>query len=85
MRLAPAAGVAVETLDGTVYAAPLPDGPIFVLEGVAAVIWEAACTVPRAQLAAAIAERTGAEESEVATSVEAFVDDLTARGLLTVE
>ena len=56
-RLKPASDVATTEEDGTVYAAHLPDGPIVVLDGIAA-------------------------PDVIRADVEAFVDDLVARGLL---
>ena len=47
VRLRANDGVGVEVLGDTVYAAPLPDGPIMVLEGIAALIWREATAQPR--------------------------------------
>lgn len=69
----------------TVYAAALPDGPIVVLEEVAAFIWVEACNGERESIADRVAEVTGAGADEVRTDVEAFVDDLVARGLLAAD
>lgn len=82
MRLRVADGVGVEELEGVVYAAPLPDGPIVVLDGVAALIWTEGCRLPRAEVAAAVAEHTGQQTSTVRAHVEDFLDTMVARGLL---
>jgi len=81
-RLRPAAGVAVVDGDGVVYAAPLPHGPIAVLEGGAAAIWIAACDGPSESIAERVAEATGARVGEVRADVDAFVRELLDRGLL---
>ena len=39
-RLRVAENVGVDVVDDVVYVAPLPDGPIAVLDGIAAFIWE---------------------------------------------
>lgn len=84
-RLRPAGGVGVVDEGETVYAAALPDGPIVVLEEVAAFIWVEACNGERESIADRVAEVTGAGADEVRTDVEAFVDDLVARGLLAAD
>jgi len=66
--------VVVLDLEGSVY---------FKLNGSGRVLWEA-LTEPRTEpeLAAALVERYGIDESRAATDVAAFLADLRARGLL---
>jgi hypothetical protein len=82
MTLRVAAGVGVESVAGAVYAAPLPDGPIMVLEGVAALIWSEAGGADRADVAAAVAETTGQDVSFIRAHVDEFIDQMIARGML---
>ncbi|GAA1762312.1 PqqD family protein [Agromyces humatus] len=84
-RLRPAAGVGTLESDGTVYVAPLPDGPIVVLEGIAVLIWGEACGGDRDTIADRVAEATDAPPDEIRAHVDAFVADLVARGLLEVQ
>lgn len=81
-RLRPAHGVGTVESDGTVYAATLPDGPIVVLDGVAALIWVEALSGERATLADRVAAATDVAADAIRADVEAFVADLVARGLL---
>lgn len=81
-RLAVPENVGVDVVDGVVYVAPLPDGPISVLDGIAALIWDAALEVDREVLAEAIAAATATPVAQVEGSVIEFVDDLVRRGLL---
>jgi hypothetical protein len=80
--LRPAPRVGVIDDGDVVYAASLPDGPIVVLEGVAALIWTEACGGERATVADRVAAATDATAAEVRAHVDAFVDQLLARGLL---
>lgn len=82
MNMRIAEGVGVEVLDGVVYAAPLPDGPIMVLEGVAALIWNEATEVPRERIAPHIAVQTGQAVESIRAHVDAFIEEVVARGLL---
>lgn len=75
-------GVGVETLAGIVYAAPLPDGPIVVLEGIAALIWSEACGAARGAVTAAVAEKTDQDAASIATEIDRFIDEMLTRGLL---
>ena len=75
-------GVAAHLEEEFVFVARVPEGPIQVLDTVAAIIWEEALAGDRAGLAVRVAERTGAEASEIHADVEAFVDELVSRGLL---
>jgi hypothetical protein len=69
-------------LDGVVYAAHLPAGPIVVLDGVAALIWDEACAGDRATITERVAEATDVAPDLIRADVDAFVADLVARGLL---
>jgi hypothetical protein len=68
--------------EDTVFAARLPAGPIVVLDGIAALIWNEACTGERAMLTERVAEATDAAPDAIRADVEQFVADLIARGLL---
>lgn len=81
LRLAP--DVAVHLEDDAAYVARVPEGPIHVLDQVAAIIWEEAVDADRATVAARVAERTGADPDGIAPDVDAFVGNLMALGLLT--
>lgn len=84
-RLAPAAGVAViHEGQATTYVAPLPDGPIVVLDGVAALIWAEACAGDREHLAARVAASLDPPRDDIDREVDAFVSTLVGRGLLRV-
>lgn len=82
MTLRVAHGVGVEILDDVVYVAPLPDGPITVLAGVAALIWSEACDAIRGDVAAAVAQLTEQDVAAIRPYVDGFVDDLLSRKLL---
>ena len=81
----PAGGVAW-TADGEgggrVYVATVPSGPIAVLEGTAALVWELALEGPRATLAERVAAATGQSVSTVEDTVADFVARLLEQGLL---
>ncbi len=81
-RLRRAPGVGLITEEGILYAASLPDGPIVVLSGVAALIWGEACTGERATIAERVARATEVSPDQIRPDVDAFVADLVARGLL---
>jgi hypothetical protein len=74
--------VATLEQDDIVYAAHLPAGPIVVLDGIAALIWDEACSGERATIAERVAETTDAAPDAIRPVVNAFVADLVARGLL---
>lgn len=65
-----------------VYAAPLPRGPIAVLDGPAAVVWLAIVEDRPGPLAERVAEAVGEPVEVVAADVAAFVDELVERGLV---
>ena len=85
MRLRANDGVGVEILGDIVYAAPLPDGPIMVLEGIAALIWREATARPRGSVADVVAATTGQDAASIRAYVDVFIDEMVARGLLVPE
>jgi hypothetical protein len=80
MRVGPR--VAATEYEGKVFLAQLPDGPIRVLEGTAALIWTQALAVPRSGLVAALAEEVVGDPATVGAELSAFVDALLEQGLL---
>jgi len=70
--------------DEVVYAAPLPDGPSFVLAGPGAQIW---CAVAEggtlAEVGARVAEAVGSPAEALAADVSTFVAGLVDAGLVT--
>lgn len=82
MKLRPADGVGVIDTDSVIYAAPLPDGPILVLDGPSALAWRTACLVGIEAVSGAVADATGETAEVVAPYLDEFLDDLVARGLL---
>ncbi len=80
LRPAPSTGHFSE--GDTVYAARLPDGPIVVLDGVAALIWNEACSGDRESIADRVAGATDTAPEAIRGDVHAFLADLLARGLL---
>jgi hypothetical protein len=78
-------GVAATTFEERVYVAHLPDGPIQILDGTAALIWSRALAVPRSRLAAAVADEVEGDPATVRAEVAAFVDHLIQEGLLVEE
>jgi hypothetical protein len=80
--VSPAPGVAVIEGDGVVYVASLPDGPIVVLEGVAAAIWVEACAQGRPGLSERVAARLDPPVDGIAQEVDDFVARLIESGLL---
>lgn len=81
-RLQRAPGIALIADEDTVYTARLPDGPIVVLNGVAALIWHEACRGDRESIADRVARATDAPPDAIRADVDAFVTDLVSRGLL---
>lgn len=77
-----ARGVGIVEEDGVVYLGRLPGGPLLVLSGSAGAVWQAAQGVRRDEAAGRVADALGLEEADVAASVEDFVDELLAQGLL---
>lgn len=72
------------TAEAVVFLLPLPDGPVWVLEGSAALIWMVAAeglTHP----ARAVAELSELElDGDLEAAVNSYLDDLVSRGLLDV-
>ena len=85
MSYAVAAGVGIEASGDAIYLAPLPDGPILVLEGVAALIFTEATQGDREHLVERIVAQVDGPADEIAFHVGAFLRDLVARGLLIQE
>jgi len=82
IRYRPAADVGVIVHDDAVYVARLPQGPIVVLAGTAAVVWRAACGEGEGTVAERAAGSVDRDSSAIAEAVDGFVADLVARGLL---
>lgn len=78
----PADRVGVIDDGDAVYVAPLPRGPIVVLDGTAALVWRAACDGPADTIAARVADRVDEAAEGIEGAVDAFVADLLDRGLL---
>ncbi|WDH79482.1 PqqD family protein [Microbacterium esteraromaticum] len=71
--------------DDVVYIAPLPDGPIMVLDGVSALIWQTITDPVGAtdtEVAAHVAAATGQRPDDIAGHVTSFLDDLVRRGVI---
>ena len=81
-RLIVPENVGVVIVEDVVYAAPLPDGPIAVLDGIAAFIWEEALESEREMIASRVASATGRPVAEIEAAVSGFIDDLLRRRLL---
>lgn len=65
-----------------IFVAVLPVGPIFVLEGSSAVIWQLAPHGPAEELPVRVAEAMSVSVAEVHDEVVACARDLVSRGLL---
>jgi hypothetical protein len=74
--------VAVEADDGVVFLARLPDGPIIVLQGTAALIWAEACGPDVGGVVHRVAEQVGRDAADIEHVVDDFLDDLVEQGLL---
>ncbi|GAA4374198.1 PqqD family peptide modification chaperone [Agromyces bauzanensis] len=85
MRYALAADVGLEASGDAIYLAPLPDGPILALDGVAALIFTEATQGNREHLVDRVVAQVDGPVEEIAFHVDAFVHDLVARGLLVEE
>jgi hypothetical protein len=69
--------------EGTVYAAPLPDGPPFVLAGAAAAIWLALAEGGTLdEVTRRVADDVGSAPEVVAADVATFVTGLVDAGLV---
>ncbi|MBC9821902.1 PqqD family protein [Terrabacter sp. MAHUQ-38] len=75
-------GVTVSDDGQTVYLAHLPAGPILVLEGAAAVIWDEGTTAPAEGWVERVAASVGEPSAAIWADVEAFVSDLRERRLI---
>lgn len=75
-------GVAWTRHDGRVYVAAVPAGPIAVLEGTAALIWELALDGPGTTLTERVAGVTGQPVDTVREDVTTFVGQLVDGGWL---
>ena len=83
-RLGPASGVAVVEYADAVYVAELPDGPIAVLDGVAALIWTEACAGDRETVAARVQALIDPPTEGIGRDIDEFVAQLVDSGLLQV-
>jgi hypothetical protein len=81
-RTAKGVGVVVPADGEHVFLAHLPDGPLLVLEGVAATIWTEATTGPERGWVGRVATVFDETEEDVEADVREFVADLEARGIL---
>lgn len=68
--------------DDVVYVARLPEGPMVVLAGTAAVVWRAACDAGEGTVAERAARSVDQDGPAIAGDVESFLADLVGRGLL---
>jgi hypothetical protein len=75
-------GVIAQEDQDHVYLAQLPDGPLLVLDGVAATIWTEATTGAEQGWVGRVARAFDQAEEDVDTDVRRFVADLEARGIL---
>jgi len=80
--LRPATHIAVEERDDIVYIAPLPDGPIRVLEGIAALIWREACAGPAETIAERVLAQVEGAPGDAPSVIESLVADLRQSGML---
>ncbi|GAA3635443.1 hypothetical protein GCM10022200_18450 [Microbacterium awajiense] len=71
-----------ERAGDAVYVAPLPDGPILVLQDSAIAIWEAVDGDGIDAIARRVGEMTGVDAPAVRDDVAHFVRTLVGRGLL---
>ena len=71
------------SVDGaTVYAARLPAGPIIVLVGAGSIIWQEATSGGSAGWVERVADTFQVLTADIVDDVLAFVEDLSAQGLL---
>lgn len=75
--------VAWVRVDGVTYVADVFRGQILVLEGSAALIWEAALRGETTTLVARVTEDGAADLQAVQHEVDSFLADLIERGMLT--
>lgn len=74
--------VASVTVEGVTYVANVFHGQILVLEGSAALIWEAALRGEISTLPTSVAEAGNADPRAVQHEVDAFLADMIERGML---
>jgi len=84
-RIRPSGELAVERFDDVVYIARLPGGPIYVLDGAAAAIWDASLQDDAESVVSRVASLFGRPAAEVGAGTEAFVAELVEAGLLVLE
>ena len=70
--------------EDAVYVADLPDGPIAVLDGVAALIWAEACAGDRETVAARVQAPIDPPTEGIGHVIDDFVASLIDNGLLRV-
>lgn len=75
-------GIVVSRDGECVYLARLPDGPLLVLEGVAAAIWAEGTTGPADGWVGRVAEAFDETEARIAADVGRFVADLESQGII---
>lgn len=78
----PDVGVTLSQDGSTVYLAHLPDGPLLVLEGVAALVWVEATSAPADGWLERVAASVRRPAADIVPEVATFVTDLRARDLL---
>ncbi|MGW5242044.1 PqqD family protein [Monashia sp. NPDC004114] len=81
-RAAKGVGVVVPADGEHVYLAQLPDGPLLVLDGVAATIWTEATTGPEQGWVGRVATAFDQTEDDIDADVRRFIADLEARGMV---
>ncbi|MPN04735.1 hypothetical protein SDC9_151982 [bioreactor metagenome] len=69
-------------VDGVIYVAPVPEGPIRILTGSAAEIWVAVFTGTPDSVVERVALTFEAELIDIRSAVEGFVSGLLADGLV---
>lgn len=65
-----------------VFVAHLPAGPIAVLDGTAALVWHEVAALANGPVVERVADATGQPVDLIRADVEAFLEDLTVRGML---
>lgn len=75
-------GVAAVDAETTVYAARVPEGPVLVFDGVAAVIWREALANEPTGIAERTADLFGVPVSEVRDAVDDVLAEACDRGVL---
>lgn len=78
----PGEAVGIVDHEDKLYVATLPDGPIVVLDGISALIWDEACAGDRETIVERVAAVTNAAPDAIRAHVQGFMADLVSRGLL---